>query len=403
MPGIYDWGVGEAADRMTNLYSAMSQDRARKAEESLKNVIAQKTMFDLNSQMKEEAMLSKKVDIPLLLRSKGITDPEELDYFMKPLQARGVADNMGFVEARYIPDLAKQANENTQFQMGLHSLRDSKLSQKETDLEEQYTKLQEKLKTENPTGWQQDEKLNGLEQQYKTVRLGRQKAQKEMERLKMINAKPDMSITKDEILSGKLGPEVTQTYIKNANQLAEGKDPTTEFQSYRAGKKALGWSEDKIAEDYRKYQREIALLGRQGRDPAVAENRDMMRQMQQENNFRSAYAPIQAKVDKVTSLYDAGKITAAQHDAQIRRIKTASETLLEPYRKYGLWNGWSKEPSSEYQAWQAGEEAKKKPTKTTMPLMPTNTQTPAPVKSKSGKDMWQWPDGKWYYEPPQGQ
>jgi hypothetical protein len=54
--------------------------------------------------------------------------------------------------------------------------------------------------------------------------------------------------------------------------------PKTDFQSYRAGKIAQGWDEDKIAETWKKYQKDLAVAGRTPRQEPDYEARDLSKE-----------------------------------------------------------------------------------------------------------------------------
>jgi hypothetical protein len=348
----YDWGLDKVADKMTSISDSISRDRMLNEEANSRRITDQRNLFAMEKERKHEELLDKDVMWGTMIRAKGGSE-KAAQASIEYAKSLGVGDDLGKVKFRNMPFLLKTMDDDKEYKIRMHDINDADLAEAEAGIKDEIKKIEENQYT-NPEKYAKDAEI--LPQKIRMAdQLKARRAGIQAQKNELLGLKADTSITETDILKRPDTDKEKQDLLSGIKQ-KEGLKPA-KYSPFGYGQQRNDATGEIVP---------VPVAPREGRDPAVAENRDLIRQMQQENNFRAAYAPIQTKVDKVVATYEASEKEPKDveaYDREIKRIKESSAQVLDPYRKYGLWNGWSTEPTAEYQAWAAGEEAKKKPAK----------------------------------------
>jgi hypothetical protein len=303
MASIYDYGnmgIPEAAQGLTNLYNAFSQDAVRKEQINNERIMQQKAMFELDKMRKQEELNDKDVMFASMLEAKGAS-PRVIDRYKKYAQMMGVGDEIGRVKYRNIPQLVKTMNDDKAFQMEVHQDYFDELGEGIAQLDQDIMKMREK------PDFQQDEKYLGL------VRQKGQLQAKQLQHKRMIDnlagIKQDTSRTKDEILTGDPNSEDVKNYITNTNKIEVNKS-------------------DKMQSDIGKLQADKEYYLKQGftaDSPLIKSFDDEMRKKSQ--------STVDSKIEK-ERLAAVGRNDRL--DFELDRLETAATNLLNhPGRKIG--------------------------------------------------------------------
>lgn len=234
MAGLYDYGINQAANTGINLMNAFSAAKARKADENYQNIINQKNMFQIDQAMKEEERLNKDIMIGGYFQSRGFS-PKTRDKSIQYLQSLGLADSIGRVKLRNMPEAMKAMQGDTKFQLDIAQDNHNDVTEEINLIDQDIEKLDEGMKTS--TG----EDVGKKKQQRNQMLMRRQQLLIKQDNLKNLmekisGAKKDTSRTEAEILSSG-GPEA-ERYVENYNKIHPVKAPTgTAYGDFATGMK----------------------------------------------------------------------------------------------------------------------------------------------------------------------
>lgn len=239
MASIYDFGdmgIPAAAQSLTNLYTAFSQDRLRKEQINEAKIQQRKALADLEKEQKEQELLGKTVMFRGMMEAKGAS-PRVIDRTIKGGQALGLLDNLGNTTVRNMQKLKEILFQDPEYQRGIIEDGYADAGEKIAGLQDEIDKLLT-VKDQDP------EKAK----EYQTKIMEREKLRFQMNTYqnmmdKLTGAKTDTSRTKDEILTGDPNSTEVKNYIANTQRIGgSGGTPTElqKLQSHRAALRAQG-------------------------------------------------------------------------------------------------------------------------------------------------------------------
>ncbi len=350
MASLYDYGIPEATNNMINLYNVMSQDRERKAMENQYNIANQAAMFKLKKDMEQEQMLNKNLNIRGWLSSQGV-HPEDQDVIINGWKGLGVINGdqgMESMQIRNLPLAMQHFQEEPKFRLAIAQSRYGRMN----NLNQQYQDEINKIIEKDPINYAGDKKYQELVQKKNDVMAQLRNAQKQIEGTQML-------------LDPKLRETMEERALARQQKADETKIRQEETEKHNRAMEEIARDRIEAAKD------RTALVA------SNKETKEDVRRMRRENDFNKILTNVQRDIEKLDQRAISEAMPTEEYNRQIRGIKAMYGKQLDQFRKDGLWHGWDESNNKQQ----------------------TNS-IPKPSKSKSGKDIWQWPDGKWYYEPP---
>jgi hypothetical protein len=230
MGSLYDYGVPAMATGLTNLFNAVSADKARQAQINAQKIEDTVKLNALKKDMEQEERLNKYINVQGLLTSQGL-HPDDAKSTIEEWRSMGWVDDgpggLPRMQVRNAEAAFKHLDNSPKWKIAIAQ----RGFQRAQNFKNQINEEQQKILEKDPVFGYKDEKYTKLEQQKIAIDKEIATRGKQIEQAQLLFdpklRKTDTSLTEAEILSR--GGEAAETYIKNKNRLQ--KDEAAKMQS----------------------------------------------------------------------------------------------------------------------------------------------------------------------------
>lgn len=227
MASLYDYGVPAMATGLTNLFNAVSQDKARQAQINSQKIEDRVRLNALKKDAEQEERLNKYINVQGLLTSQGM-HPEDAKSTIEEWKSMGWVDDgpggLPRMQVRNAESAFKHLDESPKWKMNIAQ----GAYLRAQNFKSQLVQEQQALLEKDPVMGHKDKKYIELQQKIDAVDKELVSRGTQIEKAKALFGKTDTSRTKDEILTGDPNSPEVKNYIANTKSVGGG-DVTTQL------------------------------------------------------------------------------------------------------------------------------------------------------------------------------
>jgi hypothetical protein len=224
MGSLYDYGVPAMATGLTNLFNAVSADKARQAQINAQKIDDTVKLNALKKDMEQEERLNKYINVQGLLTSQGL-HPDDAKSTIEEWRSMGWVDDgpggLPRMQVRNAEAAFKHLDNSPKWKIAIAQ----RGFQRAQNFKNQINEEQQKILEKDPVFGYKDEKYTKLEQQKIAIDKEIATRGKQIEQAKLLFEKTDTTRSEAEIRAGLAGEEARQKFLESGG----GKDVTTQL------------------------------------------------------------------------------------------------------------------------------------------------------------------------------
>lgn len=335
MASLYDYGVPAMATGLTNLFNAVSQDKARQAQVNSQKIEDRVRLNALKKDAEQEERLNKYINVQGLLTSQGM-HPEDAKSTIEEWKSMGWVDDgpggLPRMQVRNAESAFKYLDVSPKWKM---SVAKSGLQRAENAKEQLIQEQQEELTKDSVFG-HQSKKFIEAQQKIDLLNGEISRRSNQVEKAKTLFGKTSEKNTIVPAGSTVLGPDNKPVFT------APQKPKAPTVHSFTEGDKTVNKQWNPSTNSWDTVSSGPRFKGGGGGEGGSGGSGTVKNvPVGVLDNFTQIFMGVEKAVKALDEQHD--DIGREEYNNRMKALKSKYSVLLEPYKKYGLWHGWKGE------------------------------------------------------------